>query len=104
MTPTLKPDYTTMSLQFPAVCGRDAQKWAIAFIQHMEKLEFVIDEDLMIGWFANAMAQMEPRIISEEESLHIAARVWCRPETEHIEMDVVLATAFADVLRNGEPT
>ncbi len=31
-------------------------------------------------------------------ALEKAAQVWCRPETSHITMDVVLATAFAKVL------
>lgn len=29
------------------------------------------------------------------ESMECAAQCWCDPETEHIEMDVDLATAFA---------
>ena len=39
---------------------------------------------------------------TEEEAMHVAARVWCRPETEGKTMDAELATAFADVLLNGE--
>ncbi len=31
-------------------------------------------------------------------SIEKAAQVWCRPECSHIEMDVVLAGAFAEVL------
>jgi len=27
-----------------------------------------------------------------------AAHAWCTPETEHIEMDVILGEAFADIL------
>lgn len=97
-------DYTEIeSCYLGGACGNDAMKWAIAFVQYMKKHEFEIDEGLMVGWFANAMAQSEPKQLTEEESLHIAARVWCRPETEHIEMDTPLAVAFADVLRNGEP-
>ncbi len=30
-----------------------------------------------------------------EKALHIAARCWCDDETQHIEMDSRLATAFA---------
>ena len=38
---------------------------------------------------------------SDEPSLAtcMAAQVWCRPECGKIEMDVVLATAFAEVLQ-----
>ena len=36
-------------------CGTDAAKWAKAFCQITEKNQCVIDEDLMIGWFANAI-------------------------------------------------
>ena len=28
-----------------------------------------------------------------------ASQIWCRPDCEHIEMDVTLATAFAEVLQ-----
>ena len=33
------------------------------------------------------------------EATCIAAQIWCRPECGNIEMDVVLATAFAEVLQ-----
>lgn len=100
---TEKIDYTELGTSFAGICGKDAMKWAVAFIQHMKKHNFEIDEGLMVGWFANAMVHSEPARLTEEESLRIAARVWCRPETESIEMNTPLAVAFADVLRNGEP-
>ena len=36
--------------------------------------------------------------ISEEARLEFAAIAWTFPETSHIEMDVTLAKAFADVI------
>lgn len=96
-------DYTEIeSHTIGGVCGRDAMKWATAFVQYMKKHEFEIDEGLMVGWFANAMAQSEPKQLTEEDALGIAARVWCRPECGKITMDATLAQAFADVLQNGE--
>ncbi len=103
---TDETDYTKIKGNFAAICGDDAMKWAIAFVQHAKKNAWKledIDEGLMVGWFANAMAQSEPVQLTEEESLHIAARVWCRPEIANMEMNTPLAVAFADVLRNGEP-
>ncbi len=34
------------------------------------------------------------------EATCIAAQIWCRPECGHIEMDVTLAAAFAEVLQD----
>lgn len=60
-------DYTEIEACYlGGACGNDAMKWAIAFVQHMKKSDFVIDEDLIIGWFANAMAQSEPKHLTEE--------------------------------------
>lgn len=96
-------DYTAIPEHLMAgTCGKDAMKWATAFIQYMKKHDFKVDEDLMLGWFANSMEQMRVGPYTEEEALGIAARIWCRPETEHITMNPPLAEAFADVLRNGE--
>ncbi len=36
--------------------------------------------------------------ISEEARLEFAAIAWTFPETSHIEMDVILAKAFAEIL------
>lgn len=36
--------------------------------------------------------------MATDQSMHIAAQAWCQPETSHIEMDVRLAKAFAEVL------
>lgn len=84
-------------------CGIDAHKWAMAFCQLAEKNNFdATDESLMLGWFANAIEQARPVTLTEEAALGIAARIWCRPETSHLEMDTVLAQGFADVLQNGE--
>ena len=97
-------DYTKIeSCKLAGVCGTDAFKWAEAFQQIVVDKGLVIDEGLMIGWFANAIEQIRPETLTEEAALHIAARIWCRPETGHIEMNAPLAAAFADVLRNGEP-
>ena len=37
-----------------------------------------------------------------DESRDIAAQIWCKPETSHIQMDVVLAQAFAEALDQKE--
>lgn len=97
-------DYTIIEdCKLAGLCGTDGFKWAEAFQQIVVDKGLVIDQSLMIGWFCNAIEQMRPETLTEEDSLHIAARVWCRPETEHIEMNTPLAVAFADVLQNGEP-
>jgi len=36
--------------------------------------------------------------MATEKSIHLAAQAWCTPETSGIEMDTVLATAFADII------
>jgi len=96
-------DYTEIeSSKMAGVLGTDAMEWAKAFVQFKAKHDFVIDEDLMVGWFANAMEQSSPATLTDEEALHISARIWCRPECGKITMDSTLAQAFADVLQNGE--
>lgn len=96
-------DYTKIEeCKLAGVCGMDALKWAEAFQQIIVDKGVKIDQTLMIGWFANSMQQALPPTLTEEEALHIAACVWCRPETENITMDSRLAKAFADVLMNGE--
>lgn len=47
----------------------DAQKWAKAFMDTKEKNNFVIDEALMIGWFANAIMTMNDKLKNEEKDL-----------------------------------
>lgn len=51
------------SLVDPSELGTDAAKWAAAWAQTAIGLvargEPIIDEGWMIGWFANAMAQVE---------------------------------------------
>ena len=37
-------------------------------------------------------------LMVKEMATDLAAQVWCREDTEHIEMDVNLASAFTDVL------
>ena len=47
--------------------------------------------------------EVEPKM-SEETRLEFAAIAWTFPETEHIEMDSILAEAFAkviDIIMNG---
>jgi len=36
-------------------------------------------------------------------ALQKAAQAWCKPETEHLEMDPVLATAFAEIIDDLGP-
>ena len=43
------------------------------------------------------LKEVKPNI-SEQARLEFAAIAWTFPETSHIEMDVVLAKAFADVI------
>lgn len=96
-------DYTKVEPHLMAgVLGTDAMKWATAFCQAIEKHNTVIDEELMLGWFANAIEQMRPVPLTEEEARGIAARIWGRPEMEHTPMDADLCAAFASVLQNGE--
>ena len=40
-----------------------AQAWARFFIETRDKTNFTIDEDLMIGWFSNAMMAMHDHIL-----------------------------------------
>ncbi len=47
-----------MSSQIPIPTDGDGLKWAKSFIAHMRKNGWTleqIDEDLMLGWFANAI-------------------------------------------------
>jgi hypothetical protein len=39
-----------------------------------------------------------PQVTVSTLALEKAAQAWCRPQTGHIVMDVVLATAFAEIL------
>lgn len=50
-------DYTAMDgPTLLAACGDSGAKWAAAFCQHAEKRGISkIDEDWMMGWFANAI-------------------------------------------------
>ncbi len=50
-------DYTAMNgPELLAACGDRANKWAAAFCQHAKKHHGLdIDEDVMLGWFANAI-------------------------------------------------
>ena len=48
-------DYTELGSRLGGTCGDRADKWADAFCQHYKKHNFVIDKDLMLGWFANAI-------------------------------------------------
>lgn len=53
---------TTYNLSIHA--NPDAQAWAKFFIQTMkDNPDIVIDESLMIGWFANAMMAMHDHLI-----------------------------------------
>ncbi len=52
---------------------------------------------MSIYGIAGALKEHKP-YISEEARLEFAAMAWTFPETEHIEMDVVLAKAFAEVI------
>lgn len=38
-----------------AACRDDGAKWAAAFCEHAKAFGHDIDEDWMIGWFANAI-------------------------------------------------
>jgi hypothetical protein len=40
----------------------DAYKWATAFVQTIEEHKIVIDQGLMIGWFANAIMCMHDKL------------------------------------------
>ena len=50
-------DYTVMSRRHLLnACDIDAAKWAAAFMQYVVKHgPSYVDEDMMIGWFANAI-------------------------------------------------
>lgn len=50
-------DYTKMSgPEMLEACGTDAAKWAKAFMQHKDAFgPDYVSEDIMIGWFANAI-------------------------------------------------
>lgn len=50
-------DYAAMNgPEMLAACSDDARKWATAFCQHVAKYKpEKIDEEWMIGWFANAI-------------------------------------------------
>ena len=50
-------DYTKIEEHLLAgVCGDDAMKWSIAFVQiHEKNGSGPIDADLMLGWFANCI-------------------------------------------------
>jgi hypothetical protein len=49
-------DFTAMSgPEMLAACRDDATKWAAAFCQHAKKRGQDIDEEWMVGWFANAI-------------------------------------------------
>ena len=79
----------------------DAVAWAKFFMKTMEEKEIVIDEGLMIAWFANAMMAMHDHLkgapingdhaeyLLEQEAKkrdHITdgTPCWCNPETTYI--------------------
>lgn len=41
----------------------DARAWAKFFMKTIDENEVVIDEELMIGWFANAMMAMHDHLM-----------------------------------------
>lgn len=50
------PDYVEMDEHLLAgICGTDAHAWAVAFQQIVVERDITVDEDLMLGWFANAI-------------------------------------------------
>lgn len=50
------PDYTAMNgPDLLAACRDNAVKWAAAFCQHAKKQGHDIDQEWMVGWFANAI-------------------------------------------------
>lgn len=51
-------DYTEIDeCLLAGICGTNARAWAEAFQQIVVEQGITIDEDLMLGWFANAMEQ-----------------------------------------------
>ena len=48
----------------------DAQAWAEFFIATQKQTGFVIDEDLMIGWFANAMMAMHDHLVNKGQPIN----------------------------------
>ena len=48
----------------------DAQVWAKFFLETQKQTGFVIDEELMIGWFANAMMAMHDHLIHKGQPIN----------------------------------
>ena len=63
----------------------DAQAWAKFFMQTMEtNPNLVIDEELMITWFANAMMSMHDHLILKGNPINGECEYW-EPPPEHPE-------------------
>lgn len=58
-------DYTKLKEhELYDACGTDAAKWAAAFRQIAVKLGYSdMDEDWLIGWFANPMMAMHDHVL-----------------------------------------
>jgi len=74
----------------------DARVWAKEFMKTVKANNITIDEDFMLGWFANAIECSDIiRTPSLDKAREIAAQCWCDDETKHIIMEPALAEAFA---------
>lgn len=54
--------------------GIDAREWAVSLMAHAKRYGFEIDEETMIGWFANAiMAGLDEGVRRARAESHVAA-------------------------------
>jgi len=57
-------------------CLDDAEKWAEAFKQIVLDRGLIIDEDLMIGWFANAIEVAHDHRVARTKAMERLAQEW----------------------------
>lgn len=74
-----------MITQAELLSSNDAQVWAKAFVEAKERNNWAledIDEELMIGWFANAMLSHEQVLIKDrlDDIISQSIEIWFDPE------------------------
>jgi hypothetical protein len=62
--------YKDMDHKMGFYCGDDAVKWAAAFQEIVIDGPVEIDEELMIGWFANAIEESHSKRTGYDQILH----------------------------------
>lgn len=84
----------------------DAKVWAQEFMKTITEKKLVVDEDLMLAWFANAImaghdhAYRKKSKFERSELLSRLGAIYCLPAHAKKEFDSQLMIDIADMLTN----